>query len=634
MSRPKIISQSCLMTVLILLSELASGQKVFTDVTELAGIDHWFEVFQGTFGGGAAVIDFDQDGWEDVFLASGAGADQLLRNVGNGTFEDMTSSAGLSILENFVTQGACVADVNKDGWPDLFVTTISHVRGENFALAPNMLFLNNQGVFIEVAEQYGLAESTFSTSASFGDVNKDGYPDLYVCNYFKNFNGSLDRFHGPQADGDTEPAKDLLYINHGGKRFVEVSEQYGIKKQGLTFQALWSDVDNDKDLDILVANDFGYRGTTNLLYINEFPRSSFREVSSEKGFNWGINAMGIGACDVNMDGLLDYKITNIQISPFLINQGSSKPFVEDSKNLGTAFATVRADGGVRVTPYSWGINFFDADHDMDSDLYITNGCLNPQLAPNPNLLLENENGVFSDKGFVSRTNDHSIGRGSVVFDYDHDGDLDLLVINQRPYSDEDIGLKFLSTRLFRNDLNSPNNWLQLKLKGKQSESNGIGSRIELYVEDQMLLREIYGGSSHESQNTLLAHFGLAHHTSIDSVIIFWSGGNEQKLESVGVNQVLEIEEQMIINEQDAGSINIFPNAFATDVTLQFQLPQAQNYSILLFDNQGKKISEIINNAYGARGTLTYSSANAIPAGVYYFVLHTSEANYVCSGVKK
>lgn len=605
---------------------LVLGQPKFADVTLEAGINHSFDVFQGTFGGGAAVIDFNMDGWEDLFIAGGEGADQLLLNRGDGSFEDVAKEAGLDVLDGFVTQGAAVADVNKDGWPDLFVTTIAFVFDDDFSEAPNVLLINNKdGSFRDESLAFNIVEKTFSTSASFGDVNRDGYPDLYVGNYFENFEGNLDKFSGPQTNGDARPGKDLLYINKQGTGFVEASERYGIERIGLTFQALWTDFDNDNDLDVLVANDFGNRSTPNLLYRNEYPDNKFTEIGAERNFDYGINAMGIGVCDVNMDGWMDYLVTNIQISPFFINQGGEAAFVEESVARGTGYATIGTESGVRTIPVSWGVNFFDVDHDMDTDLYITNGSLNPSLAPNPNIVLENVNGRFLDRGFFSRANDHSIGRGSVVFDYDRDGDLDLLVVNQGPFSDENVGVVFRGTRLFRNENDSQNNWIKVKLEGARSESNGIGSRIEAYVGETMMVREIYGGSSHESQNTTIAHFGLGTAASLDSIVVKWSAGGRQVLMEVEANQQIAIveevkAEQNLFNED---AIIIYPNPVESFTNIQFKLKESADWSLDIYNLLGAKIRNL-QTGEGAFGTYILEEPHDFAPGVYVVSLSTPD----------
>ena len=532
----------------VLLSHLIYGQTEFTDVTQEAGINHSFTVFQGTFGGGGAVLDYDLDGHEDIFLAGGADTGRMYKNMGDGTFSDVTESSGLAqALQDIVTQGAASADVNRDGYPDLFVTTIASVdhAGSEFTKQHNLFFINQgNGTFSDQTLRYNItADLSFSTGASFGDFNKDGLPDLYVSNYFKDFNGNLDDFTGPVVGDTGGPSRDLLYINNGGIGFEEVSEKYGMVHTGFGFQGVWTDFDNDNDLDLMIANDFGDRATPNLLYRNNYPEESFTEVSEALNADFGINAMGIGVGDINMDGWLDYFVSNLSTSPLLVGQGKDRPFTNETNARGTGFSTVTTDGGAGVAPVSWGANFFDVDNDMDVDLFVNNGGLNPSPIPNPNLFFENTDGMFENTAFFAGLNDHSYGRGSLVFDYDNDGDMDLLIINQAPHNGiPPEGFEAGPTRLFRNDTQNKN-WLKVKLNGEESGTNGIGTRLMAYVDKKIMVREVHAGSSHESQNSLIAHFGLNEHEKLDSIRILWNRGKEQLLKDVTANQLLQVNEK-------------------------------------------------------------------------------------------
>ena len=580
----------------VLFPSALSAQSQFTDVTEEAGIDHYFQVFQGTFGGGAAVLDFNNDGHEDVFIAGGRGKNALYKNNGDGTFTNVIEETGFSDLDTVVTQGAVCADVNKDGYTDIFITTIASVNNDEFTAAANFLFINDgNGKFINKTKSYGLNDITFSTGAAFGDVNQDGFPDLFVANYFDKFKGRLDDYSGVLTEGEQAPAADLLYINNNGGSFTESSEVYGMNHTGLGFGGVFTDYDNDGDLDLMVINDFGDRATPNLLYRNEYPEKAFTDVSTAMGFDIAMNAMGVGIGDYNLDGWLDYFISNISSSPFLENQGKGNvPFLEKTKLLGTSHPILYTEEGQGVPAISWGVNFFDYDNDMDPDLYIANGCLNPSILPNPNLLLENVNGQFVLSGPSFGLSDPSIGRGSITFDYDNDGDLDLLVVNQSQYQDPGYVVETQSVRLFRNEA-AGNHWLKVKIQGQTADKNGIGSRVEVYVNDKKLIREIDGGSSHESQNSTIAHFGLAQASKADSLIVRWMGGGMQTHYEVEANQLIEVEQAVVTGWDEDLSIPpvaIYPNPVQHHLKISVEnLNIANGAHLEIYSASGQLVSQ-------------------------------------------
>lgn len=517
----------------------AIAQATFFDVTANAGIDHQFKVYEGSFGGGVCVLDFDNDGWEDIFLAGGMNDDQLLRNNHDGTFSNIYKGSGLEASAAFVTQGAASADVNKDGFVDIVITTInSKVDKNEIPRAPNLLFLNDGNLtFHDATEEFGLSEMiSFSQGASFADVNADGYPDLFIGNYFKEYQGKLHIMNDGIIVGSNQMSKAYLLINHKGKSFKDEYEDFGFTHKGFGFGGAFSDFDNDGDLDLIVNHDFGYKSQPNLLMSNQYPDERFLDVSKALDMNRKMNAMGVAVGDCNNDGFMDYYLTNIRANHFMVNQGNGKPFVNRAKDVGTAVNLIFDEKG-RYMSVSWGANFADFDNDTDLDLFVANGCLNPNVAPIPDFYFENTMGKFVERAKGAGLYDYGIGRGSAVLDYDNDGDLDLLVVNQRAV---DTGVEFASsTKLYRNDC-ATGNWTKISLRGTQSDTKGIGCRIEVVIDTLKMIREVDGGSGYLSQSSAITHFGLGSATLIDSVIVKWIGGEKQILIDQPINSWIEI----------------------------------------------------------------------------------------------
>jgi enediyne biosynthesis protein E4 len=510
----------------------------FQDVTKKAGINHQFRVYEGMFGGGAVAFDYDRDGFEDLYITGGMNDDQLLHNNRNGrngapTFTNVFEQSGLTVTRGFVTQGVAAADVNRDGWVDLFVTTIT-LRNKKLPVprAMNLLFLNlGNGQFRDATKEYGLDHLvSFSTGASFGDINADGYPDLYVGNYFNDFRGELTYINDATIVGATQTSKGYLLLNRGGKRFEDVYEDYDLTHKGFGFGGVFSDYDNDGDLDLIVNHDFGYKRTPNLVLQNQYRRKSFLDVAPDLQLDLKINAMGTAVGDINNDGLLDYYFTNIRFNKLMVSNGPGKPYTDQLQQAGMQYLAI-----------SWGANFADFDHDGDLDLFVSNGDLNPNCTPMGDFYFENNGrGVFEDNARAYGLNDYGIGRGSVTFDLENDGDLDLLVVNQQPVLEGYPVPSF--TRLYRNDA-AKGNWLKIALKGVEANLQGLGARVRVVAGGRSMLREIDGGaSSHISQNSPIAHFGLGAATRVDSVLVIWPGGNKQILLNQPINKLLTITE--------------------------------------------------------------------------------------------
>lgn len=507
------------------------SQTHFSDATTASGIKHVFKVYEGMFGGGVCVIDYNNDGWEDLYITSGTNDDVLYKNNHDGTFTNVFEQSGLTGTKKFVTQGVISADVNRDGFVDLFITTITRRdRKEIIPRAINLLFLNNgNGTFRDATKEYGLDQLfTFSTGASFGDFNADGWPDIYVGNYFNEYDGKLSVINDNTVVSANQIAKGNLLLNENGKKFRDVYAEYGLEYRGFGFGGVFTDFDNDGDQDLFVNHDFGYKRTPDMLLENNYPSASFTDVAKEKGMDLKINSMGTAVGDYNNDGLMDYYLTNIKFNCFMVNQGPGKPFVNKARDLGMDFFAI-----------SWGANFADFDQDGDVDLFVSNGDLNPNCVPMANFYYENLGNKFEDHAQNAGLADYGIGRGSAVFDYDNDGDLDIVVVNQAAVLDYPVPS---ITRLFRND-SVKGNWIKIALKGVRAESHGIGSKIEVEAGGKKMIREIDGGgSSHLSQNSVIAHFGLGKAAKIDKITVYWTGGNKQTVTNVVANRLITITE--------------------------------------------------------------------------------------------
>ena len=562
---------------------LNKGNLQFEDISEKAGFGE-----KKQWSTGVVFVDINADGWLDIYVCNAGNMldkplrkNQLFINNHNLTFTDKAAEYGLD-NDGYSTQ-ASFFDFDLDGDLDCFlvnnspipVNTLNYanmraVRDPDAPFAEFLkgggdhLYRNDNGKFVDISKEAGIFGSiiSFGLGVTVGDVNLDGYPDVYVGNYFTDYDGGLKEISDATIVNAGKTAKGYLYENDGGKRFVEVSEDYGITQKGFSFGGVFTDFDNDNDLDIIVNNDFGYKANHNYLLENHYPQKKFTYVEKEKSLDLRINAMGAATADINADGHLDYFISNIRFNRFMIYDSDSKSYVDKSEELGTQLFSI-----------SWGTNFADFDQDGDLDLFVANGDLNPNCVPMYNFYFENIDGTFIEKSNVVGLKDYGISRGSVVFDLENDGDLDLLVIAQTPvmeYGPPSI------TRLYKNDLIKGNH-LKVKLISRAS-AGPHGARLELYADSLYINNEIDGGNtSHLSHNTTIAHFGLGDRSKIDSLVVTWLGGDQQKMFNISANQTVDLTE---IREQKPSNNKTIIILIVSSIIISIIILRKLKYPIL------------------------------------------------------
>jgi hypothetical protein len=523
-----------------------SDRPIFVDVTAEAGIDFLhrrLRVDATEVGAGAVALDFNTDGFQDIYVTSNNGPNALYRNNGDGTFTEVAAAVGVDDRGGGTSNGGCAADYDNDGDPDLFV---SHFGGSRF-------YRNNgNGTFSDATESSLGKVNRFDRTmgCAWGDFDRDGHLDLAVVNHLRE-SRNVDIF-GPRVEEVRQEPDFLglhdrliLYHGNGDGTFTDVTGLLGDVSGptligplgnlwGASFQPGWIDYDDDGDLDLYVVNDFGSQLQPNVLWRNEGPGAEgdwvFNDVSRSSGAGVEVFGMGLAVGDYNLDGFLDIFMTNIGQNMMLKNRGDGQGFDIATLEAGTGVGLTAK--GLRV---GWGTFFFDYDNDLDEDLYVVSGFLNAGNIDNPedqpNVLLRNDGGTFTDISPGSGADDPGIGRGGIYLDYDNDGCLDIFLTNLRQ-----------KARLLRNLCDSGNSWLEIKLVGADSNRDGIGARIIVVAEARALTREIAAGSSQIGQNMLPAHFGLGAAARVESVSVRWPSGKIQVVEDVAVNQRITVTE--------------------------------------------------------------------------------------------
>jgi hypothetical protein len=509
---------------LLLLANTSLAQ-VFTERAVEMGLSH-VQIEPRLFGGGVAVIDANNDGYEDLYFTGGVREDWLFINNKNGGFErELISSVRLATRIR-TTIGVLAADFNNDGFEDLLVYTDQRSN--------NLLFKNlGNGDFVEVSEAAGLTEAVWSMGATVIDVNLDGLLDIYLANYIRTPSVTLDS-NGKVTAFNHDCYGDLLYINNGNFQFTESSSTY-LSTTGCGLAVTTSDINGDNIPDIYVANDFGEWVTPNLYFENDVANGRLVEKASEFSLDVQVYGMGIATGDYDRDGLFDYYVTSIGRNALLKSTHDGQYI----RTEGIANADLTSSKNGNST--SWGALFFDANNDGWEDLAVANGYISSADFLNtanldPSVVLENtQNGAFRNLSTFFDPDSLQRSRAVVSFDYDKDGDLDLVFSNVVIVSPSQGNHYF-----FVNELQNDNNWLRVSLRGIDQNSFGLGAKLNAYNDGSKWMRELSIGGTHASSSSKIVHFGLGELNQIDSLELIWPGGVRQVFSNVMTNNHLKI----------------------------------------------------------------------------------------------
>ena len=526
----------------------------FTDIAEAAGL-HSPVIYGGVDskkyileanGCGCAFIDYDNDGWTDIFLLSGTrlegdppeATNRLYRNNRDGTFTDVTDKAGLRAVG--WANGVCVADYNNDGFDDIFCTYFGH----------NRLYRNNgDGTFTDVTKQSGLWEDglpRWGAGCAFLDYDRDGHLDLFVSNYVR---FDLQRAPVPGQNSTCTwkgipvncgprglpTGRHVLYHNNGDGTFTDVTKKAGIaaatETYGMTVVA--ADFDEDGWTDIFVACD----STPSLLFMNNHD-GTFREEGVMRGVALSDDGMeqagmGLGIGDYNLDGHLDIFKTHFTGDTAGCYRGDGKGNFED--------VTRSAKVGVETRYTCWGTGLVDFDNDGYPDVLVVTGSVYPEVErrlpqhpyKTPRILFRNlGDGTFEElntQAGTGITTPHS-SRGCAFGDFDNDGDIDVLIVNMNE-----------PPSLLRNDVDPKQHWIKVKLEGVKSNRSAIGARVLVHYGGKKQVQAVVSQSSYYSCNDSRLHFGVGSVTSVD-IDVYWPSGLHETHSNLTANQLVTLRE--------------------------------------------------------------------------------------------
>lgn len=541
---------------------LALGQIQFSEVTNQTGLKFIGKNY------GAAIADYNKDGFDDIFAFSQQAPCRLYRNNGNGTFTNVAPEVGLDY--NGTPNVAGWVDINNDGLIDLFIG-----NREGY----NVLYLGMEdGTFTEHTFLSGLLNGSNVKAVLFADVNLDGNIDIYLARI------NMDN---------------ILYLNMGNSQFLNYTNISGTNDHQISMGAVFFDYDNDGDPDLYLTHD---ANQPNILYQNN-GTGHFTNVAAAAGADVAGYGMGVDVADVNNDGWLDIYITNLYDNFLLVNNGDG------------TFSEIAAAAGVNDAGMGWGCTFLDVDNDGWQDIYVANDSY---FSPRPNLLYHNKHDLTFD--IISENSplkSMQPGYGTATLDFNNDGKMDIYLAN---YIGE------IGNQLFRNDSKSENNWVKIKAEGTVSNRSAIGARVTIKSAGKVWTDEILGTSGYATQNSLTLHFGLGQINTIDQLTIHWPNGLEEVYEDLPVNTTYSLVEGAGFTtptselNKEQKLISAFPNPFRDRLLIKTEFPFSENTRVTLLTIHGHLMEEstVVNISAGVN-EFELNTEN-IPTGFYLLKL--------------
>lgn len=517
-------------------------------------------------GGGVSIGDINNDGLDDIFFTGNLVPNKLYLNKGNLRFEDISVKAGIEGGHQWFT-GSTMADVNNDGWLDIYVC----VSGK-YPPSDNLLFINNKdNTFTESAKSFGINDKSSSVQATFFDYNNDGLLDLYVANYPIVLVSMGAEFYRDKMKENKYEESGHLYRNNGNLTFTDVTDEAGVRNFGMSIGVVAVDFNNDGWKDLYISNDFN---PPDYFYLNN-KDGTFTESVKECTFQTSIFGMGLDAADINNDGFMDmYQIDMtppghsrrmVNVIPMSqatfdnsVSYGFHYQYMQNSLQLNNGifngkpiFSNISLFSGVAYTDWSWGGLFMDLDNDGLKDLFVSNGVLKdinnqdilanprsgmyfkqekteyrPELFPStpvPNFVFRNNGDLtFSNKYIEWGFDEPTLANGVSCSDLDNDGDLDIVVHNVNKESS-----------IYENRVVSKeNHYLKIRLEGPGNNLFGIGSVILIRTGEEVQKQELTLTRGYQSSISPVVHFGLGKNVSVGELNIIWPDGKQQTLNGV------------------------------------------------------------------------------------------------------